>query len=188
MTPLRLLLPALAALAATAQAGEPAKHGKGNAALIKRGEYIVNMMGCQDCHTPWKMGPKGPEPDVTRHLSGHPADMKMPPAPALQMPWMAAASATMTAWSGPWGVSFTANLTPDPETGLGKWTEQMFIDAIRTGRHQGKGRPILPPMPQPALKNATDADLKAIFAYLRSIKPIVNKVPEPIEPPAAPKP
>lgn len=189
MTPLRLLLPALAALAATAQAGEPAKAakpGKGNAALIKRGEYFVTTMGCVDCHTPWKMGPKGPEPDVTRHLSGHPADMKMPPAPALQMPWMAAASATMTAWSGPWGVSFTANLTPDPETGLGKWTEQMFIDAIRTGRHQGKGRPILPPMPQPALSHATDADLKAIFAYLRSIKPIVNKVPDPVEPAPAP--
>lgn len=186
MTPIRLLLPALAAFAATAHAGEPAKPGKGNAALIKRGEYIVNMMGCQDCHTPWKMGPKGPEPDTSRHLSGHPAEMKMPPSPQLAMPWMASIAATMTAWSGPWGVSYTANLTPDPETGLGKWTEQMFMDAIRTGRHQGKGRPILPPMPWEALRHATDADLKAIFAYLRSIKPIVNKVPDPVEPAPAP--
>ncbi|MBK8725903.1 MAG: c-type cytochrome [Holophagaceae bacterium] len=183
MTPTRFLLLGVGALAAaTASAGAPAKASQ---AQIKRGEYIVNMMGCVDCHTPWKMGPKGPEPDTSLHLSGHPAMMKMPPAPQLGMPWMAAASATMTAWSGPWGVSYTANLTPDPETGLGKWTEQMFLDAIRTGRHMGKGRPILPPMPQPAMKNATDADLKAIFAYLRSIKPIVNKVPEPIEPAAA---
>ena len=57
------------------------------------------------------------------------------------------AAATNTAWSGPWGVSFTANLTPDPETGLGRWTLRNFMDTIRSGRHMGRGRPILPPMP-----------------------------------------
>ncbi len=182
----RTLLLGLGALAAAsaATAGAPSKAKP--SPLVKRGEYLVNMMGCSDCHTPWKMGPKGPEPDMSLLLSGHPAQMKMPPAPQLAMPWMASAAATMTAWSGPWGVSYTANLTPDPETGLGKWTEQMFVDAIRTGRHQGKGRPILPPMPWEAFKNASDADLKAIFAYLHSIKPIVNKVPEPLEPAPAP--
>ena len=56
-------------------------------------------------------------------------------------------SATNTAWAGPWGVSFTANLTPDKETGLGDWTEEQFIATMRTGKHQGKGRPVLPPMP-----------------------------------------
>jgi hypothetical protein len=180
------LLLGLGALLATsaATAGAPAKP-KPNP-LVKRGEYLVNMGGCSDCHTPWVLGPKGPEPDMSLLLSGHPAGMKLPPPPPVAMPWMATASASMTAWSGPWGVSYAANLTPDPETGLGKWTEQMFIEAIRTGRHQGKGRPILPPMPWPALKHATDADLKAIFAYLRSIKPMVNKVPEPVEPAAAP--
>ena len=185
MTSTRFLLLGLGAFAAaaTASAGTPAKASQ---AQIKRGEYFVTTMGCVDCHTPFKMGAKGPEPDMTRYMSGHPAELKMPPAPQAAMPWMGAMSATMTAWSGPWGVSYTANLTPDPETGLGKWTEQMFVDAIRTGRHMGKGRPILPPMPQPALKNATDADLKAIFAYLRSIKPIVNKVPEPLEPAGRP--
>ncbi len=81
-------------------------------------------MGCGDCHTPWKMGANGPEPDMTRMLSGHPESMVLPPAPAPSGPWMASLAATMTAWSGPWGVSYTANLTPDPETGLGKWTEQ----------------------------------------------------------------
>ena len=86
----------------------------------------------------------------------------------------------MTAWSGPWGVSFTANLTPDKETGLGKWTENTFIQTIRTGRHMGRGRPILPPMPYPMYKNFTDEDLKAIFSYLQSIPAIENRVPEPL--------
>jgi hypothetical protein len=90
------------------------------------------------------------------------------------------AIATNTAWAGPWGTSFTANLTPDSETGLGQWTEQQFIDTLRTGRHQGRGREILPPMPWPAFKNFNDADLKAIFAYLKTIPPIKNKVPDPV--------
>ena len=91
------------------------------------------------------------------------------------------AAGTMTSWSGPWGVSFTANLTPH-ETGLGKWTQRNFIDAIRTGRHMGRGRPILPPMPIPMYKNFVDADLEAIFAYLRQIPPVENRVPEPLPP------
>jgi hypothetical protein len=148
---------------------------------VARGKYLVTTSVCNDCHTPWKEGPNGPEPDMSRMLSGHPEDMAMPPAPKLQGPWLAAAAATNTAWSGPWGVSFTANLTPD-ETGLGKWTQRNFIDAIRTGRHMGRGRPILPPMPFPMYRNFTDADLEAIFAYLRSIPPVKNRVPEPLPP------
>ena len=171
------------ALASGALAAGPSAQSPG----VKRGEYLVSMMACNDCHTPWKMGPKGPAPDATRFLSGHPSELKMPATPDLGMgPWMASASATMTAWGGPWGVSFTANLTPDAETGLGSWTEKMFIDAMRNGKHQGKGRPILPPMPWESYRNATDADLKAIFAYLKTIKPIRNAVPQPIEPPAPP--
>jgi hypothetical protein len=88
----------------------------------------------------------------------------------------------MTAWSGPWGVSYTANLTPDPETGLGSWTEQQFVDTIRSGRHLGRGRPILPPMPWPAASNLTDADLASIFAYLRTIPAVANRVPDPLPP------
>lgn len=152
----------------------------GGAAAITRGKYIVTAGGCHDCHTPWKMGANGPEPDITLALSGHPATLAVLPAPILAAPWGMAATATNTAWSGPWGVSYTANLTPDPETGLGQWTEQQFIDTIRTGRHQGRGREILPPMPWPAFKNYNDADLKAIFAYLRSIPAIKNKVPDPV--------
>ena len=102
---------------------------------------------------------------------------------AVVMLRMAVAANTMTAWSGPWGVSFTANLTPDEETGLGKWTEQMFIDTLRNGRHQGKGRQLLPPMPYQNAAAMTDDDLKAVFAYLQSLPPVHNRVPSPIDPP-----
>ncbi len=145
-----------------------------------RGKYLVTTSGCHDCHTPWVMGPKGPHPDMTRALSGHPADFPLPPAPKPSGPWIVSASATNTAWSGPWGVSFTANLTSDADTGLGKWTLKNFRDTIRTGRHMGRGREILPPMPIPMYKNFSDADLEAIFAYLRTVPPVKNRVPEPL--------
>lgn len=152
-------------------------------ARIARGEYLVNTMACHDCHTPWKMGPKGPEPDFSRALTGHPADLVMPPPPALPPgPWAWMGAATNTAFAGPWGVSFTANLTPDKETGLGNWTEDMFIQAMRTGRHEGKGRPILPPMPYFVVAKLTDDDIKALFAYLQSLPPVRNRVPQPIDP------
>ena len=174
------------ALFAAAWGAAAVASAQGAADAVKRGEYIVKSMGCADCHTPNKMGPNGPEPDQTKWLSGHPAEMKLPPAPAPSGPWIASVAATMTAWSGPWGTSFTANLTPDKETGTGQWTEQQFVDTIRSGRHLGRGREILPPMPWPAIRNMTDADLKAIFAYLQSITPVKNRVPDPLPPPGAP--
>jgi mono/diheme cytochrome c family protein len=158
-------------------------HAGDDAARIARGKYLVSTAACMDCHTPLKMGPNGPEPDLTRMLSGHPQELQMPPAPALpDGPWLVVSSATSTAWSGPWGVSFTANLTPDPETGLGRWTVDDFKQTIRTGRHMGRGREVLPPMPIAVYNNFTDADLEAIFAYLRTIAPVKNKVPEPRPP------
>ena len=151
-----------------------------------RGQYRVATSGCMDCHTPMKMGANGPEPDLSRMLSGHPESVKMTPVPALpQGPWLVVSSATNTAFAGPWGVSFTANLTPDPETGLGSWTLQDFKNTIRTGRHLGRGRAVLPPMPIPAYSQFSDDDLEAIFAYLQTLPPIRNRVPEPV-PPAAP--
>jgi hypothetical protein len=151
-------------------------------APVERGAYLVRAMGCNDCHTPWKLGPRGPEPDMSRELSGHPADLVMPAAPKLSGPWTWSGGVTNTAFAGPWGTSFTANLTPDPETGLGKWTAETFIAALRTGRHEGKGRPLLPPMPWPMIRNLTDEDLRAVFAYLQSVPPIRNRVPAPIDP------
>ena len=155
-------------------------------AQIKRGEHLVKVGLCADCHTPKKMGPNGPEADNSLMLSGHPAAHMMPRAPELPAgPWAIAVAGDLTAWSGPWGVTFTRNLTPDKKTGLGDWTEQNFIDTIRTGKKMGKGRPILPPMPVAEINNYTDDELRAIFAYLKSLPPISNAVPEPI-PPAAP--
>jgi mono/diheme cytochrome c family protein len=162
--------------------------GDGNSAQVKRGEYLVTFGGCNDCHTPKKMGPMGPEPDMSRTLMGHPASEVIPPPPTDGFgmgKWMAACNGHMTAWAGPWGVSFAANLTPDNLTGSGAWTEKSFMDALRTGKHLGAGRPILPPMPWPGFAKLTDEDLKAIFAYLRSIPAIPNQVPQPIPPPAS---
>ena len=189
--PILTLTAAAAALAALALGPGSASRAEATKAepkkdQIARGKYLVTLMVCNDCHTPFKMGLKGPEPDMSRMLSGHPQDLVMPPPPKLgNGPWVAAFSATNTAWAGPWGVSYTANLTPDPETGLGKWTADTFMQALRTGKHEGVGRPILPPMPYPWFAQATDEDLRAIFAYLQSIPPIKNKVPQPIEPPEA---
>lgn len=148
----------------------------------ERGKYLVTAMGCNDCHTPWAMTAQGPAPDMKRMLSGHPADLKMPTPPAGSELWPVVVGATNTAWSGPWGISYTANLTPDRDTGLGAWTADEFVQALRTGRHQGRGRPILPPMPWPMISKLTDGDLRAVFAYLQSIPAIANKVPEPQPP------
>jgi Cytochrome c len=146
---------------------------------VERGKYLVSTSGCHDCHTPAKMGPNGPEPDMERMLSGHPETLKIDKPAKLEGPWMAAVNATFTAWSGPWGMSYTANLTPD-ESGLAAWTEQTFLKAIRSGKHMGVSRPILPPMPWPVYQNMTDEDLKAIFAYLKTIPKVRNHVPEPM--------
>jgi mono/diheme cytochrome c family protein len=159
-------------------AAKPAPMSKAD--MAKRGEYLVNAVGCGDCHTPYKMGPQGPEPDMSLALSGHQGGQKLPPPPAPSGPWIMSTAGTLTAWSGPWGISYTANLTPDPETGLGNYTEEQFVMTIREGKKQGRGRALLPPMPWPAFRNFSDEDLKSIYAYLRTIKPIKNKVPEPV--------
>jgi mono/diheme cytochrome c family protein len=171
-------------LSGAASAAATSTPGEGGA--VMRGKYLVTVGGCNDCHTPWKVGPTGPQPDMSRMLSGHPEQLAMPPAPKLgEGAWVTAVAGSMTAWSGPWGVSFTANLTPDPETGLGKWTEKEFMDTIRTGRHLGRGRQILPPMPWFNYAEMSDDDLRAVFAYLKSIPPVRNRVPTPLPPPAA---
>ena len=159
--------------------------GTGSAAeRVARGRYLVESIGCHDCHTPKKMGAEGPELDTTRLLAGHPEDAPLPPPPAASGPWIATASWDLTAWSGPWGISYPINLTPDENTGIGIWTEEMFVKALRTGRHMGVSRPILPPMPWQAFRNLEDEDLKAVYAYLRTIPPIHNRVPEPAPPSA----
>jgi hypothetical protein len=152
---------------------------------IKRGEYLVTVGGCNDCHTPFKMGPNGPEPDMSRMLSGHPQEIKIESQPTLKMPWGVASAMTNTAHSGPWGISFTMNLTPDSVTGIGTWSEDMFIKTIRSGKHWGTSRPIMPPMPWFNYAKMTDEDLKSVYAYLRSIPKVRNQVPDYIPPAVA---
>ncbi|MFD2376644.1 hypothetical protein ACFSTJ_03220 [Ottowia pentelensis] len=114
---------------------------------VARGAYLVHGMGCADCHTPLKMGAKGPEPDLSRGLSGHPQGLLLqPPALPAGSPWAWGGAGTNTAFFGPWGVSYAANLTPDA-TGLAGWTAEQFTQAMRTGKHAGSGRPLMPPMP-----------------------------------------
>lgn len=151
--------------------------------LVKKGEYLVSVMGCADCHSPKTFGPNGPVPDKERFLSGHPQN---DPLPAINndaaKSWILFAQ-DGTASVGPWGVSFGANLTPD-ETGIGTWTEEQFDRALRKGMYKGiEGtRTLLPLMPWPVYSNLKDEDVKAIFNYLKSIKPVRNIVPEPIAP------
>lgn len=146
--------------------------------LVKRGGYLVTIMGCNDCHTPKKMGPQGPVLDEERMLSGHPSDVPVAPYDANTSKNWILFNQMLTNYVGPWGTSFSANLTPD-STGIGSWTEAQFFKAIREGKYKGldNTRPLLPPMPWQEFRNASDEDLKAIFAYLKSIKPVKNVVP-----------
>lgn len=175
-------LGAFALSASSSNAAPPAPAAPLARDIVERGRHLVLTSGCHDCHTPLKLGPNGPEPDMSRSLSGHPGSMPLPPAPPPSGPWLVAVTATNTAWSGPWGVSYTANLTPDPETGLGKWSKEDFVQTIRTGRHLGRGRELLPPMPIPAYSNFKTDELEAIFAYLRTLPVVQNRVPEPLAP------
>ena len=192
MTDVRCLLGFLVALfaavfsfASLASAADPAaKTGaaaKGST-QVERGHYLVQILGCNDCHTPWKMGDNGPEPDMSKMLSGHPAGMNMPAPKMPDMPWAWVGGATMTAFAGPWGISYAPNLTSDEETGLGAWDEQLFIQTIRNGKIKGGGRPIMPPMPWEWYSKMTDADLKAVFAYLKTVPPIKNQAPDYVPP------
>jgi mono/diheme cytochrome c family protein len=183
----RLLLLAAAGVVALGAASVPSSKtsvAASEKARIARGENLVTLGGCHDCHTPKKMGPNGPEPDMTRMLSGHQESAQLPPPPQPVGPWIASTNADLTAWSGPWGISYAVNLTPDENTGLGIWTEDMFVRALRTGRHMGASRPILPPMPWQNFARMSDDDLKAVYAYLRSIPPMKNRVPVPVPPDA----
>lgn len=154
--------------------------------LARRGEYLVTIASCGDCHSPKIMTPQGPVEDSTKRLSGHPANQVLPPvhAEALRPGQWALISPDLTAFVGPWGISYTANLTPDSATGLGAWSEDVFIKTLRTGKHLGQetGRAILPPMPWYFIRQMTDEDLRAVYAYLRSLPPVNNRVPAPVPP------
>jgi hypothetical protein len=168
-----------------AQEAAPAPSAEDQAkAQVERGRLLISGGGCHDCHSPKKFDTGAPVPDMDRPLSGHPesAGVPQPFRQAGEKVWTTHANDHLTAWSGAWGVSFAANLTPDQNTGLGIWTEQMFVDAIKQGKHMGTSRPILPPMPWAEYRHLPDEDLKAMFAYLKTLKPIANRVPSPLGP------
>ena len=150
-----------------------------NLDLTARGEYLVNIMGCVDCHSPKKMTDQGPVPDMDRYLMGYDSSQPLPPIPENVPlgPW-ALFSGDLTAAVGPWGTSFAANLTPH-ESGIGAWSLDQFDKAIREGKYKGldNSRPIMPPMPVESFKFLTDEDVEAIFVYLKTLKPIENIVP-----------
>ena len=152
--------------------------------VVKRGEYLVGIMGCNDCHSPKRMGPKGPEIIPELLLSGFPGDSAIG---KFDTKIISAGYSVfypgLTAAAGPWGVSFAANLTPD-ETGIGNWTEEQFKKAIKEGKYKGiEGtRPLLPPMPWVNYAQLSDEDAHAMFMYFKSIKPVKNVVPMPIAP------
>jgi hypothetical protein len=154
---------------------------------IEHGRLLIIGGGCHDCHTPKNMTPTGPVADESKILSGHPESAGVPqPFKGAGGPWTTHTNDHLTAWSGAWGVSFAANLTPDQNTGIGIWTEDMFLKAMKEGKHMGTSRPILPPMPWNYIGQLPDEDLKAMFAYLKSIPAVPNRVPVPLTPDGKP--
>jgi mono/diheme cytochrome c family protein len=190
-TLLSLFVPAAVALAGCSQpASSPAPAAPAAPAIspVERGKLLVLGGACHDCHTPKKMGPNGPEADMDRSLSGHPESVGVLAhfKDEKGSPYSTHVSHDLTGWSGAWGVSYAANLTPDEITGIGLWSEEQFVNAIKTGKHMGAGRPILPPMPWFYYNQLPDDDIKAIYAYLKSIPAIANKVPPPTDPSGKP--
>ena len=154
--------------------------------LVSRGEYLVTVIGCADCHTQKKMTDKGPVIDMDRYMMGYDASQALPEIPENVPlgPWIVF-NGELTAAAGPWGVSYAGNLTPHG-TGIGNWSLEQFGKALREGKYKGldNSRPIMPPMPVEGFKHLTDDDLEAIFMYLKSLKPIDNVVPA-YRPPAS---
>ncbi len=163
----------------TAETAEPTEEE-----IVARGAYLVSTSGCHDCHSPKRMGPEGPEIIPELVLSGYPSDrpFEYPSLDALQQGWVLL-SGDLSAAIGPWGVSFSANITSD-ETGIGSWEPEQFVNALKKGLYKGldTGRPIMPPMPIHAYKNFTEDDILAIFAYLKTSNPVHNVVPAYIPP------
>jgi mono/diheme cytochrome c family protein len=145
----------LAAVSALALLGFQS-HGNAQNAQIERGKYLVTLGSCTDCHTPGYFFGK---PDMSRHLGGSEVGFEIPGL----------------------GVFYGPNLTPDKATGLGGWTDAQIVAAIRAGKRPD-GRELAPIMPWRAFAELTDPDVQAIVAFLRSIKPVNNKVPGPFGP------
>lgn len=153
---------------------------------VERGKRLVELGGCSQCHTPKVKTTLGYKPDKDRFMSGYPANE---PLPNLPYPEIIAGEAERnfyttdaTIWVGRWGVSFAPNLTPDPETGIGSWTEEDFIEIFRGNKHFAEGEQVTSPMPVKAYSQLSYFELRSIFVYLQTIEPISNEVPKRIPP------
>lgn len=152
--------------------------------VVAHGKYLVEIMGCHDCHSPKRMGANGPELIPELMLSGYPADRPIVKMDSkLLKQGFAMLYPDLTAGAGPWGMSFAGNLTPD-ESGIGNWTRDQFKKALTEGKLKGldTGRTLLPTMPWVNFKSLKEDDITAIFEYLKSVKPVKNVVPAPIPP------
>jgi len=182
----------IASTEATAASGEATSESRnygGFASQAEWGNHLVIVAGCHDCHTPKIMTDHGPVLDSSRMLSGHHAGSSTPDPNRVELAKKGVTSTIdLTEWTGPWGTSYTGNLTPDP-TGTGSWTEAQFMTAIREGKFKGlkDARSLLPPMPWEMYRHMTDDELKAIFAFLRTVPPVNNVVPPPLPPAMAAK-
>ena len=158
---------------------------------VSRGKFIVDIGGCNDCHSPKTMTPQGPVVDASRKFSGHPANDPIPPviSSALQPGNWVLMAPDLTSFVGPWGITYAANITGDSATGIGAWTDEQFVKTMRTGKHLGMegGRPVLPPMPWQEIGKMSDDDLKAMLAYLKTVPAVNNRVPGPVPPDQAMK-
>lgn len=145
-----------------APAPKPGQSAPGNSDLAVRGEYLVELLGCGACHTD---GALIGEANLERSFAG---------------------SRIGIAWSNPLGdkypgVVYPPNITPDIETGIGKWSDQQVGNAIRAGIGRHGSRRIAA-MPWQGYTKISDEDITAITAYLRSIEPIVHRVPDEVAP------
>lgn len=147
--------------------------------LARRGAYLVMVGGCDDCHSPKRFGPQGPELIPELRLSGYPSGrpVQKPDTSVMSKGW-ALMSADLTFAAGPWGQSFAANITSDG-TGIGNWSEEQFRRAIVQGKWKGLegSRPLMPPMPWQNLRNLDSLDITAIYTFLKTTKPVENVVP-----------
>ncbi|MBK8979679.1 MAG: c-type cytochrome [Planctomycetes bacterium] len=176
LLPRVLTLLTLATLGALAGCSRDGAASTQKSDLLARGRYLVQTMGCADCHSP-----HGPDGAVLpgRELSGHPESAPLPhwTPDMLEQHTLATTAPTGTAFAGPFGLSVACNLTPDPETGIGAMTADQLVASWRSGRHWKEDRNVLPPMPIPALAHCEESDIRAIHAYLHSLPPVRNMCP-----------
>ena len=182
-----IVISAFLCITAVTPASSPASEkgpGTPDNKYVERGKQFVMEGNCDYCHTPLIETKEGPAPDMRRRLSGYPQDAEIPRLPDTETgspEWIEfLGTLDTTEWAGPWGIVFSKNITPDPETGIGKWTEEIFIETMRSGKHIDLKRDIFPPMPWQDYRKLGDEDLKSIFAYLMTVAPVRNAVPKPV--------